>query len=171
MKNVVIAFFLIALQFIPLAIVRAERSDTVYDAARLVSAFDVAGIADEFVEAAWKQVGIPKDTYISPEEVQIIKDELRKFILLGLYKKGSLVSEITQLYHEHYTKDEIHGLILFFESDLGQKYLMGTDAIGPKIKTISDRWANDMVETVVTEHMRIIESRGYQWPKEEPLLK
>jgi hypothetical protein len=53
-----------------------------------------------------------------------------------------LVDSLLDVYDAHFSSEEIHGLIAFFESPLGQKYTHETAVVDHEADEVVKKWAN-----------------------------
>ncbi|MEZ5598767.1 MAG: DUF2059 domain-containing protein [Pseudomonadales bacterium] len=74
--------------------------------------------------------------------VDIVAEETRLLVSENL---GSLVAPITDLYHRHFSGDDIQGLIAFYESELGRRTLGEMPGLMQESMQLGQQWAGSLV--------------------------
>jgi uncharacterized protein len=61
--------------------------------------------------------------------IQAVRRELEAFVEENFFADGGLIDQQAPIYHEHFTHEEIHQLIGFYESPIGRKLAQEQPAI------------------------------------------
>lgn len=70
---------------------------------------------------------------------------------LNKAKPEELIELIVPIYAKYYTKEDIEGLIAFYQTPLGQKMLTNLPAIVQEGNTVGEKWGRAKAEEVIRE--------------------
>lgn len=76
----------------------------------------------------------------------------------------SLINELSLIYAEHFTVEEMRGLIAFYESPLGQRFLEEQPHITQKSTRVGQRWGQAIAQRIAQE----IQERGESILQSQP---
>ncbi|MEO1151197.1 MAG: DUF2059 domain-containing protein [Pseudomonadota bacterium] len=118
--------------------ITAAQAGTIESARRLVDLLGIeANVADTVVAAVDDARDQLLDRGLPAETVNRVADTIREEMLAGM---PELLDEISVIYAEEFTEDELAELIAFFETPTGQKYAATQRAIDARIGSALGDW-------------------------------
>jgi hypothetical protein len=87
----------------------------------------VPGMVSQQIQGAMKQTeaDLPPGTKLTPEQRQAMQKVMSKYVgkAMDLYPADEMVADMTTIYQQHLSKDDVDGLIAFYSSPAGQHLL------------------------------------------------
>jgi hypothetical protein len=87
----------------------------------------VPGMISQQIRSAMKQTEaeLPTGTKLTPEQHQQMQDVMTKYVgrAMDLYPADEMMADMTTIYQQHLSKDDVDGLIVFYSSPAGQHLL------------------------------------------------
>lgn len=81
---------------------------------------------------------------IPPHMFDVLADEVNKIIAEELAAKGGLIDLMVGLYHNHFTHEEIKGLLAFYQTPLGRKAGSLAPVMSREGFVIGQRWGQSL---------------------------
>ncbi len=92
--------------------------------------------------------------------VEIVTDVVREKLINRFAAPDGLLPRMVPLYAKHFTRDEIRGLIAFYESDLGRKAVTEMPALFEQGARIGQDWAKGIMPSVQAEIEKRFKAEG-----------
>lgn len=87
----------------------------------------VPGMVAQQIQAAMKQTeaSLPAGTKLTPEQREGMQKVMSKYVgkAMDLYPADEMLADMTTIYQQHLSKDDVDGLISFYSSPAGQHLL------------------------------------------------
>jgi hypothetical protein len=87
----------------------------------------VPGMVAEQIQSAMKQTeaSLPAGTKLTPEQREAMQKVMSKYVAkaMDLYPADEMLTDMTTIYQQHLSKDDVDGLITFYSSPAGQHLL------------------------------------------------
>jgi hypothetical protein len=87
----------------------------------------VPGMVAQQIQAAMKQTeaDLPPGTKLTPEQREAMQKVMSKYVgkAMDLYPTDEMLADMTTIYQQHLSKDDVDGLITFYSSAAGQHLL------------------------------------------------
>jgi uncharacterized protein len=140
---------------------RAQDSD----AARIAAAremMDVAGVAKQFDEvmpllAEQLSRGF---VAVAPEKAQEIREVFGQLAVKFVDRKGELIEQIAALYAHHLTLEEISGIVDFYKSPVGAKFMSVQPQVMRQSMVLGQRWGAQIGREIEEEARKELKKRG-----------
>ncbi len=100
---------------------------------------------------------IPKNVFV------VLQEELEILLKEETGKNGGLTDISINVYHDHFTHDEIKQLNKFYDSPIGQKLAARTPTIARESMIASQKWAENMQPLLVDRALTVLRSQGYNF--------
>lgn len=141
--------------------VRAQDSD----AARIAAAremMDVAGVAKQFDEvmpllAEQLSRGF---VAVAPEKAAEIREVFSQLAVRFVDRKGELIEQIAALYAHHLTLEEIVGIVAFYKSAVGAKFMSVQPQVMRQSMMLGQRWGAQIGQEIEQEARKELKKRG-----------
>ena len=78
----------------------------------------------------------------------IVKDEVGKCLSEAVSENGGFADLIAEIYHRHYSHEEIRGLISFYETPLGKKVIQVAPALMQEGMSVGMAWGQRLGPTI-----------------------
>lgn len=75
---------------------------------------------------------------------------------------GDLVTEITKVYAQEYSAEELKQIIAFYRSPVGQKYLDKAPALSQRAAALGQTWQQQVEQAAQSEAAQEMKKRGYK---------
>jgi uncharacterized protein len=87
----------------------------------------VPGMVSQQIQSAMKQTeaALPAGTKLTPEQRDAMQKVMSKYVgkAMDLYPADEMLADMTTIYQQHLSKDDVDGLITFYSSPAGQHLL------------------------------------------------
>lgn len=87
----------------------------------------VPGMVSQQIQGAMKQTeaSLPAGTKLTPEQREAMQKVMTKYVgkAMDLYPAEEMMTDMTTIYQEHLSKDDVDGMIAFYSSSAGQHLL------------------------------------------------
>ncbi len=87
----------------------------------------VPGMVTQQIQAAMRQTeaSLPAGTKLTPEQREAMQKVMSKYVgkAMDLYPADEMLADMTTIYQQHLSKDDVDGLITFYSSPAGQHLL------------------------------------------------
>jgi hypothetical protein len=87
----------------------------------------VPGMVAQQIQSAMKQTeaNLPAGTKLTPEQREAMQKVMSKYVgkAMDLYPTDEMLADMTTIYQQHLSKDDVDGLITFYSSPAGQHLL------------------------------------------------
>jgi len=158
-----IAAALLALVTLLSAPLRAQTPD----AERLAAAkemMEVAGVAKQFDEVMHVFMQQPAQGFISvaPEKADEIRDVFNQLAVKFVDRKGELIDQISALYAEKLTREDLAAIIVFYRSPVGAKFIALQPEITRQSMMLGQRWGARLGQDIEQEARRELKKRGIE---------
>ncbi len=105
-----------------------------------------------------------KDDKFSQKETNLVKEETKKYMD---EKFPELIERFVPVYAKHFTRDEVKGLISFYNSPLGMKTIKELPLVSRESMMLGNAWGKSVAGDVELRVMARLEKEGYKAPKPE----
>jgi uncharacterized protein len=107
-------------------------------------------LADVIIHEITNQMKILRPD-IPPRATEIVREEVMKLLEERI---GALMERMVPIYHQHFSHEEIKGLLQFYETALGRKLIQSMPAIMQQSMTEGQTWGQSLAP-VLTERLRL----------------
>ena len=160
LRAAAIAAALLALVTLP-APVHAQAAD----AERLAVAKDlmqVAGVAKQFDEVMpyLTQQLAQSFVAIAPDKAGEIREVFSQLAVKFVDRKGELIDQITALYAEKLTLEDLRAIVAFYKSPAGVRFITAQPDIMRQSMTLGQRWGAQLGREIELEAREELKKRG-----------
>jgi uncharacterized protein len=110
---------------------------------KLLSAINTMAIVDQMSEAMTVQIGtmLAQNANADPRATEIVQEEIA-----ATFREHALEfdDKMVELYANHFSNDEIQGLLEFYQTPLGQRLVEEMPSIGSESMTIGSTWGQEI---------------------------
>jgi hypothetical protein len=130
------------------------------DILRLMDAMGTANIAKQMPSMLFRQLmedARRSHVDLSNRAYEIQKEVLEQEVAKALDGPDGLVAKMLPIYARHFSREDIRGLIAFYESDLGRRMVAEMPALAQESVQIGMQWGRDLaprVEAVLQERLK-----------------
>lgn len=149
----ILSFLLFALLPAPAQAAPQQKTDTAKDAAirRLVEITGGKKMMEQMIAQMTAQLKpeLLKTAPPGPRGQQIVEAYIQK--IQARAGRGELMEQMIPIYDKHFSREDIEGLIGFYQSPLGQRFLQVMPRIVGESSMIGLRWGQKIVQDVQQE--------------------
>jgi hypothetical protein len=97
-----------------------------------------------------------------PRVLTVVNEIVKKNFSDALGGRDGLLSRVVPIYAKYYTREDIQGLIAFYQSDVGRKAIMTMPAVFQESMTIGQQWASETLPQIQREVEQQLRAEGIQ---------
>jgi hypothetical protein len=139
----------------------APNAERVAAAKELMQIAGVAKQFDEVIPYMMRQLA-QSFTAIAPDKATEIGEVLGQLTTKFVDRKGELIDEIAALYAERLTSEELAGLIAFYKSPIGMKFVAVQPEIMRQSIVAGQRWSARLGREIEEEARQALKKRGVE---------
>ena len=114
-----------------------------------------AQVTDAFLNSVQKTAQDP----IPPRMIEIVREVLNTEFATG-FNGPEIRDQMIALYAKYFTREEVKGLIAFYESDLGRKAVASLPSLMREGGEIGQRWAQDSLPKIMQTLQARLKAEG-----------
>ncbi|HMG87411.1 MAG TPA: DUF2059 domain-containing protein [Terracidiphilus sp.] len=118
----------------------------------------VPGMVSQQIRGAMKQTeaDLPAGTKLTPEQHQQMQDVMSKYVgkAMDLYPADEMMADMTTIYQQHLSKDDVDGLIAFYSSPAGQHLLNAQPVIAKEYMPMVMEKVTERSQAMTKEMMK-----------------
>jgi hypothetical protein len=127
----------------------------------------VPGMVSQQIQGAMKQTeaDLPAGTKLTPEQREAMQKVMSKYVgkAMDLYPADEMMADMTTIYQQHLSKDDVDGLITFYSSPAGQHLLDAQPVIAKEympmvIAKVAER-SQSMTKEMMKEMAEIVPAK------------
>jgi hypothetical protein len=135
------------------------------DAARVAAAkelMQVAGVAKQFDEVMPLLAQRLGESFasVAPDKADEIHEVFKQIATAFVDRKGELIDQVATLYAERLSVEELTGIIAFYKSPLGAKFIALQPEIAREAMTLGQRWGARIGREIEEEARKELKKRG-----------
>jgi len=105
---------------------------------------------------------------ISPQAMTVMQKTVMEVMQEKVADRQGLLGQIVELYHKHFSHDDIKGLIAFYESDLGRKTVKEMPKLAGESIRIGRQWGARLGPEIEQRVGQALKRLGYSLNKPKP---
>jgi uncharacterized protein len=146
-----------------LAVAQTPNASFEADIVKLMETTGSANSAEQMATMMFQQVTEAMRTSspnVPPRVFEIANEVVRAKVGDSIRAPNGLISRIVPVYAAHFTRDEILGLLAFYETDLGKKLIQLLPTIVREAATIGQEWGVSLMPDVRSELDKRLRAEG-----------